>query len=94
MTSTTTPKKFKDPERNAMIDRIKIAAEALDIPQDAVDHVIKNGSSRHLVKATGVLLEFCQEYGVSLDYMISDSLTGMIRHYSSYYYRKQRTDAA
>ena len=41
---------------------IKIAAAALEIPQEAVDHVIKHGTSRHRSKACTVLCEFALKY--------------------------------
>ncbi len=68
-----------DPERAALMARIKIAAAALEIPQEAVDHVIKHGSSRHLCKALDVLVAFASEYGISLDYLISGNLDAMFR---------------
>ena len=68
-----------DPERAAVIERIKIAAAALEIPQDAVDQVIKHGSSRHRSKALEVLLAFVDEYGISLDYLITGDLVPMFR---------------
>ncbi len=40
-----------DPKRAALIERIKIAAAALEIPQEAVDHVVKHGTSYHRSKA-------------------------------------------
>ncbi len=60
-----------DPERAATMERIKIAAAALEIPQEAVNHVVKHGTSRHRSKAVTVLCAFAVEYGVSLDYLIS-----------------------
>ncbi len=68
-----------DPKRAALMERIKIAAAALDIPQDAVDHVIKHGTSRHLSKHLTVLLAFAAEYGISLDYLITGDLAAMFR---------------
>ena len=68
-----------DPERAAVIARIKIAAAALEIPQEAVDHVLKNGTSRHRAKALDVLLAFAAEYGISLDYLITGDLDAMFR---------------
>ena len=70
------------PERAALIERIKIAAAALEIPQEAVDHVIKHGSSYHRSKAAGVLIAFADEYGVSLDYLISGDIGPMLRYAS------------
>ncbi len=66
-------------ERAALIERIKVAAAALDIPQEAVAHVVKHGTSYHLSKATGVLVAFACDYGVSLDYLISGNLDSMFR---------------
>ena len=68
-----------DPERVAVIERIKIAAEALEIPQEAIDNVIKHGTSRHRSKALDVLLAFAAEYGVSLDYLITGDFAAMFR---------------
>ncbi len=68
-----------DPERAATIERIKIAAVALEIPAGAVDHVLRNGTSRHRGKALQVLLEFAAEYGISLDYLITGDLDAMFR---------------
>ncbi len=67
------------PERAAVIERIKIAAAALEIPQEAIDHVIKHGTSRHLSKHLTVLFDFAGEYGISLDYLISDDLYATFR---------------
>ena len=67
------------PERAALIERIKIAAAALEIPQEAVDHVVKHGTSRHRSKALDVLLAFTAEHGVSLDYLITGDLVPMFR---------------
>ena len=68
-----------DPERVALIERIKIAAAALKIPQAAVDDVIKHGTSRHRSKAVTVLLAFTGTYGISLDYLIVGDLDAMLR---------------
>ena len=67
------------PERAALIERIKIAAGALEIPQEAVDHVVKHGTSYHRSKACTVLCEFAIEYGISLDYLITGDLVAMFR---------------
>ncbi len=67
------------PERAAMIERIKVAAKALEIPQEAVDRVIKHGSSYHTRKATEVLVAFSGEYGISLDYLISGNFDAIFR---------------
>ncbi len=61
-------------ERATLIERIKIAAAALEIPQEAVDHVSKHGTSYHLSKATEVLVAFAGEYGISLDFVMSGDL--------------------
>ncbi len=68
-----------DPDRAALIERIKIAGAALEIPQEAVDHAIKHGTSHHRTKALDVLLAFAAEYGISLDYLISNDLVPMFR---------------
>ncbi len=68
-----------DPARTALMARIKIAAAALEIPREAVDRVIKHGTSRHRSKALEVLLAFAAEYGVSLDYLITGDLVPMFR---------------
>jgi hypothetical protein len=61
-------------ERAALIARIKVAAAALEIPQEAIDHVVKHGSSQRRAKATKVLCAFAVKYGVSLDYLIANDL--------------------
>ncbi len=77
---TITPKRAAlIADRAALIERIKVAAAALDIPQEAVDDVTKHGTSYHLSRATGVLVAFADEYGVSLDYLISGNLDAMFR---------------
>ena len=68
-----------DHDRAALIARIKVAAEALGIPPDAVADVIKHGTSRHRGKALTVLCDFAIEYGISLDYLISGDLDAMFR---------------
>jgi len=74
-----------DPKRAALIERIKIAATALEIPQDAVDHVIKKGSSYHLTSHPTVLVAFAVEYGISLDYLISDNIDSSLRNASHWW---------
>ena len=69
-----------DPERAAVIERIKIAAAALEIPQDAVDHVVRHGTSRHRSKAVTVLCDFAIEYGVSLDWLISGDIAALLKY--------------
>jgi len=81
------------PERVALIERIKIAAKALEIPQAAVDRVIKHGTSYHRSKATEVLCAFAGEYGISLDYLISGNLDAMFR-FASLWYKAPRSNAA
>jgi len=81
------------PERAALIERIKVAAAALEIPQEAVDHVIKHGTSYHLSKATEVLVAFAGTYGISLDYLISGNLDAMFRC-ASLWYKTPRSNAA
>ncbi len=68
------------PERAALIERIKVAAAALEIPQEAVDHVIKHGTSYHRSKACKVLGEFAVEYGVSLDWLIADDIAALLKY--------------
>ena len=82
-----------DPDRAALIERIKIAAAALEIPQAAVDDVIKHGTSRHRSKAVTVLLAFAGAYGISLDYMICGDLGAMFRC-TSLWYKAPRSNAA
>ena len=67
------------PERTVLIARIKVAAAALEIPQEAIDHVVKHGSSCHLSKHLTVLVDFAGEYGISLDYLISGDLSATFR---------------
>ncbi len=81
------------PERAALIERLKIAAAALEIPQEAVDHVIKHGSGYHTRKATEVLVAFAGEYGISLDYLISGNLDAMFRC-TSLLWKTPRSNAA
>ncbi len=71
-----------DPERAAVIERIKIAAAALEIPQDAVDHVVRHGTSRHRSKAVKVLCDFALEHGVSLDWLISGDIAALLKYAS------------
>jgi len=69
-----------DPKRAALIARIKIAAAALELPQEAVDHVCKHGTSYHRAKACTVLCEFAVKYGVSLDWLISDDIAALLKY--------------
>ena len=69
-----------DPERAALIARIKVAAKALDIPQEAVKHVIQYGTSYHRGKAVQVLGAFSIEHGVSLDWLICDDIEALLRY--------------
>ncbi len=69
-----------DAERAALIERIKIAAAALEIPQEDVDHVLKHGTSYHRSKAAGVLCEFALKYGVSLDWLISGDIAALLKY--------------
>ena len=80
------------PERVALIDRIKIAAAALEIPQAAVDDVIKHGTSYHLSKASRVLVTFAVTYGVSLDYLIAGDI-GPTLKYASIWLKETRSAA-
>ncbi len=68
------------PERAALIERIKVAAAALEIPQEAVDHVVKHGTSYHLSKACTVLCEFAIEYSVSLDWLIAGDIAALLKY--------------
>ena len=68
------------PERAALIERIKIAAAALEIPQEAVDGVIKHGTSYHRSKACKVLGKFAIDYGVSLDWLIADDIAALLKY--------------
>ncbi len=68
------------PERAALIERIKIAAAALEIPREAVDHVVKHGTSYHRSKACTVLCEFAIEHGVSLDWLISGDIAALLNY--------------
>ena len=81
-----------DPDRAALIERIKIAAAALEIPQAAVDRVIKNGTSYHRTKATKVLCAFSGTYGISLDYLIAGDI-GPILTYASIWLKDTRSEA-
>ncbi len=69
-----------DHDRAALIARIKIAAAALEIPQEAVDHVIKHGTSHHRTKACKVLCDFAVEYGVSLDWLICGDIAALLKY--------------
>ena len=82
-----------DPDRAATIDRIKIAAAALEIPKEAVDHVIRHGTSRHRGKAVTVLCDFAVEYGVSLDWLIAGDIGALIQ-YAAIGYKVSRARAA
>ncbi len=44
--------------KNELIARIKVAAEALDIPADAIADVIKHGTNTRTSKASRVLCAF------------------------------------
>ena len=68
------------PERAALIERIKIAAAALEIPQEAVDGVIKHGTSYHRSKACKVIGKFAIDYGVSLDWLISGDIAALLKY--------------
>ena len=81
------------PERAALIERIKIAAAALEIPQAAVDDVIKHGTSYHRSKAAKVLCAFAVAHGVSLDYLISDDIGPMLK-YASIWLKAPKSNAA
>ncbi len=68
------------PERAALIERIKAAAAALEIPKEAVDHVVKHGTSYHRSKACKVLCDFAVKYGVSLDWLITDDIEALLKY--------------
>ncbi len=80
------------PERAKLIERIKVAAAALEIPQAAVDRVIKHGTSYHRTKATRVLVAFAGTYGISLDYLIAGDIGPMMR-YASIWLKDARSAA-
>jgi len=52
----------------------------LEIPQEAVNHVIKHGTSRHRSKAVTVLCDFAVEYGVSLDWLIAGDIEALLKY--------------
>ena len=81
-----------DPDRAALIERIKVAANALEIPPSAVDDVIKHGTSRHRSKAVTVLLAFAGTYGISLDYLIAGDIGQMLK-YASIWLKETRSAA-
>ena len=68
------------PEIAALIERLKIAAAALEIPQEAVDHVVKHGTSYHRSKACRVLCDFAVKYGVSLDWLIAGDIEALLKY--------------
>ena len=68
-----------DDDTTALLARIELAATALEIPREAVDHVIKHGTSRHRAKALDVLLAFAIDYGLSLDWLIMGDPGPMLR---------------
>ena len=70
------------PERAALIERIKVAAKALDIPQEAVKHVIQHGTSYHRSKAARVLGAFSIEHGVSLDWLMCADIEALLKYAS------------
>ena len=80
------------PERVALIERIKIAAAALEIPQAAVDDVIKHGTSYHRSKAAKVLCAFAVAYGISLDYLIAGDIGSTLK-YASIWLKETRSAA-
>ena len=69
-----------DPDRIAMIARIEIAAEALEIPREAVDHAIKHGTNPRTGKACKVLCGFAVEHGVSLDWLIGGDIAALLKY--------------
>ncbi len=80
-------------ERATLIERIKAAAAALEIPQEAVDDVIKHGTAYHRTKASRVLCAFAGEYGISLDYLITGDLGAMFKC-TSLLWKTPRSNAA
>ncbi len=68
------------PERTALIARIKVAAEALDIPPETVKHVIQHGTGYHRSKAAQVLGAFSIEHGVSLDWLICGDIEALLKY--------------
>ncbi len=68
--------------KEAITARIRVAAEALEIPREAVDHVIKHGTNPRTGKACKVLCEFAVEYGVSLDWLISGDIAALLKYAS------------
>ncbi len=81
------------PERAALIERIKVVAEALELPKNDVDDVIRHGTSYHRGKAVSVLCEFALKHGVSLDWLITGELEVLIK-YAAIGYRVSRARAA
>ncbi len=82
-----------DHDRAALIARIKVAAEALGIPPDAVADVIKHGTSYHRSKASKVLCAFSIEHAVSLDWLICDDIAALLR-YAAIGYKSTMRSAA
>jgi len=66
--------------KKAITARIKIAAAALEIPQEAVDHVVKHGTNPRTGKACKVLCEFALKYGVSLDWLIAGDIAALLKY--------------
>jgi len=64
----------------------------LEIPQDAVDHVVRHGTSRHRSKAVTVLCNFALKYGVSLDWLIAGDIAALLK-YASIGFRVTMTSA-
>ena len=71
-----------DHDTTALLARIELAADVLEISREAVDHVIKHGTNPHRAKALDVLIGFAAEYGISLDYLITGDLAAMFRRAS------------
>ena len=66
--------------KEAITARIRVAAEALEIPQEAVDHVIRHGTNTRTGKACKVLCEFALKYGVSLDWLIAGDIEALLKY--------------
>jgi len=71
---------YEPATKQALIARIKVAAEALDIPADAVADVIKRGTKTNRSRDTEVLCEFSRKHGVSLDWLVLGYIAPMLRY--------------
>ncbi len=66
--------------KKAITARIRVAAEALEIPQEAVDQIIRHGTHPRTGKACRVLCEFAVEHGVSLDWLICGDIAALLKY--------------